>query len=108
MGKSDDRTSIHTAAREAIDEAGLAQVLELAGAGGCGDDAVEALREVAADEIVADALAASKHARWRGRPPTGSDVGAAADERRDCCPGSSSAEETSFGREPLLFEVEEP
>lgn len=108
MENSDDRNSIHEAAREAIDEDELARVLALAADGECGEDAVVALREVAADEIVADALAAARGARRRGRPPTGDDVGNAADERRECCPGSPRYKQTLLKMEPAIFEREEP
>lgn len=76
---------IHEAAREAIDEDALAQVLELAADGECEQEAVEALHEVVADTITADVLAAQRHARRRGRFPTPDDVGDAADKRRECC-----------------------
>jgi hypothetical protein len=85
MEKSDDRRSIHAAAEEAIDEDALAEMLELATGGEYEEGAEEALRAVAADEVVADTLAAAQHARRRGRPLTPEDVGDAADQRRDCC-----------------------
>ncbi len=85
MKGQDTDESIHEAAREAIDEEGLARVLELAAGEDCDDDAVAALHEVTADTLVADALAASGAAGWRGRGPTGEDVGAAAEKRRSCC-----------------------
>lgn len=85
MTKADAQNRIHEAARQAIDEDALAEVLELVAGEECEQDAAVALREVTADEIVADALAAAQRARRRGRVPTCDDVGDAADERRECC-----------------------
>lgn len=85
MKKRDTNDSIFETARDAIDEEGLARVLELAAGEGCDDDAVAALHEVTADTLVADALAAARVAGWRGRYPTGEDVGTAAEKRRSCC-----------------------
>lgn len=85
--KRDDRDyTIHDAARDAIDEDGLARVLSLAAdTKDCEDEAVAALHAVLADTLVADALAAAAAAQWRGRGPTGDDVGQAAERRRSCC-----------------------
>lgn len=104
MEKPDDRNSIHEAAKEAIDEDALARVLELAAGSDCEQDAVEALREVAADEIVTDVLVATGRARRRSRLPTGEDIGVAADERQVCCcePRSRNLETT----EALILKAE--
>lgn len=102
MKKPNERNSIHEAAKKAIDEDGIAQVLELAGGEECGHDAVEALQEVIAEEIVADALGAAAHARRRGRSPTGEDIGGAADERRSCC----SQQEAVYSSPRRLIKVE--
>lgn len=85
--KRDDRDhTIFDAARDAIDEDDLARVLALAAdAEDLDDEAVAALHAVATDTLVADALAAAAAARWRGRAPTGDDVGEAAERRRSCC-----------------------
>lgn len=85
MRQPNAQNQLHEAARQAIDEDALAEVLELAAGEECEHDSAVALREVLADEIVADALAATQHARRRGRLPTADDVGDAADERRKCC-----------------------
>jgi hypothetical protein len=103
MEKPDDRESIHEAAREAIDKDELARVLELAADGEYGQDAAEALRENTADEIVANVLAATTHARRRGRLPTGEDIGDAADERRVCC---CQPQPQSQYWEPAILKVE--
>lgn len=109
MGEPDDSISIHEAARDAIDEEELERVLEVAASGEYEEDAVEALRAVTADGIVADALAATAHARRRGRDLTGEDVGDAADERRACCspPQSRHWEFQSRDREFAHIKVEE-
>lgn len=80
--------SIHEKAKEAIDEDVLAEVLEQTVGAECEQDVVEALREVTADEIVADARAAARYARHRGRGDslTADDVGNAAIERRGGLP----------------------
>lgn len=85
--KRDERDyTIYDAAREAIDEDGLAKVLALAADTEEPDDeAVAALHAVATDTLLADALAAAAAAKWRGRNPTGDDVGEAAERRRSCC-----------------------
>lgn len=80
-----DADPMHEAAREAIDEAQLAEILEQATDGAYDEDAGRALREVLADEIVAISRAAIDRARRRGNPLTGDDVGDAADERLSCC-----------------------
>lgn len=97
MKEPDERASIHAAAREAIDEDDLAQVLELTAGEEYEQDAVAALREVTADELVADVLAATAHARRRGGPLTGADVGDAADRRRlRCCQPEPLTQPTSL------------
>lgn len=86
MKNHDQRETIHEAALDAIDEDGLERVLRLAtGEERCDEGAVTALRTVTADTLVADALAAAAAAGWRGRFPTGDDVGDAAERRRSCC-----------------------
>lgn len=89
MKRRDDDGSIHRAAYEAIDEDALERVLELAAGDDCDPEAVAALHTVAADTLVADALAAAGAAGWRGRFPTGDDVGDAAERRRSCCEGTT-------------------
>lgn len=86
MSGEETPAQIHEVARQAIDEDALAEVLELTAGEACEADAVAALQEVIADEIVADAVAAAQRARRRGRLPTGDDVGDAADDRRVCYP----------------------
>lgn len=102
MKKPNERNSIHEAAKKAIDEDDLARVLELAGGEECGHDAVKALQEVTAEEIVADALGAAAHARRRGRELTGEDIGGAVDERRSCC----SQQQTVHSSYQRLIKVE--
>jgi histone H3/H4 len=96
MENPDDYISFQTAAEEAIDEDALAEILERATDGEYDKDAVKALRAVAADEIVADALAAAKHARRRGRALSPEDVGDVADKRRECCTRGPPMEPTSL------------
>lgn len=76
---------MHEAAREAIDEAQLAEILERATDGAYEASAGHALREVLADELVAISRTAIDRARRRGNQLTGDDVGDAADERLSCC-----------------------
>lgn len=85
MPTTDDSQELVEAARAAIDEEALAEVLELTAEAEYGAAAPAALREVLTDELVADAVAAADRARRRGRGPTGDDIGAAADRRRECC-----------------------
>lgn len=88
MSDQNMRRSTRDAARQAIDENALGRVLDLAAGEECDESAVQALHEVAVDEIVADAEAAARRARRRGRRvPTPDDVGDAADERRRKPPG---------------------
>lgn len=85
MKKSDEPDSIHEVARDALDDEELARLLELAAGGECNQDAVDALQAVTIETLVADVVAAVRHARRRGQLPTGEDVGDAADKRRSCC-----------------------
>lgn len=101
--KRDDRDyTIYDAAQDAIDEDELARVLAMAAdTEELDDEAVAALHAVATDTLVADALAAAAAAGWRGRPPTGDDVGEAAERRRSCCndksPGSAMEFKSLWG-----------
>lgn len=74
MSKSNHDDSIDDLIRLALDDDTLSQVLAELGDGDFQDDAVRALREVFVDEILEVASAASKHARRRGRRPTGDDI----------------------------------
>lgn len=85
MSKIADADSMHEAAKEAIDEAQLAEILEHAADGAYDEDAVDALEEVLADEMVAIVRSAIDRARRRGNQTTGEDIGDAADERVSCC-----------------------
>lgn len=86
MKQRDRDDNIYDAARDAIDEDGLARVLMAAAeTEDLNDEAVAALHAVVTDTLVADALAAAAAARWRGRDLTGDDVGEAAERRRSCC-----------------------
>lgn len=86
MQEGDREDNIYDAARDAIDEDGLARVLMIAAETEDLDaEAVAALHAVLTDTLVADALAAAAAAQWRGRVPTGNDVGEAAERRRSCC-----------------------
>lgn len=86
MKREDRDYTIYEAAQDAIDEDGLARVLAMAAdTDELDDEAVAALNAVATDTLVADALAAAAAADWRGRVPTGDDVGKAAERRRSCC-----------------------
>lgn len=86
MKDRDRDDNIYDTARDAIDEDGLTRVLMMAAETDDLDyEAVEALHAVVTDTLVADALAAAAAARWRGRLPTGNDVGEAAERRRSCC-----------------------
>lgn len=102
MKGSDDRTSLHEAVADAIDEEQLARALDLATDGEYEQDAVAALHVVAAEEIVAVVLGATDRARRRGRNPTGDDVGDAADDRQECCI------RPPIDRYPLSFDREWP
>lgn len=85
--KRDNRDyTIYDIARESIDEDGLERLLRMAAeTDELDEEAVSALHAVTTDTLVADALAAAAHAEWRGRAPTGDDVGVAAERRRSCC-----------------------
>lgn len=86
MKRDDPDHTIYDAAQDAIDKDGLARVLALAAdTEDLDDEAVAALHAVATDSLIADALAAASAAAWRGRAPTGDDVGEAAERRRSCC-----------------------
>lgn len=88
MERTESHSHIRDAARQAIDEDALSEVLELVLGEECDQEAVNALHEVTVDEIVADADAAARRARRRGRRrPTPDDIGDAADERRRRPPG---------------------
>lgn len=108
MSTSNTQDSIHNVARQAIDEETLGQVLTIATGEECDQAAVIALREIAVDEIVLDAIAAAARARRRGRHcPTEDDVGDAADERRQCCPGGFRTAQTlsaSVGEDHTIWE----
>lgn len=82
MRKFDDDESIHRIARAAIDEEVLEELLEALSENEYEREAVDALTQVLADDIVCYLLQASNHARRRGRTLTGDDIGDAADR---CC-----------------------
>lgn len=96
----DDDPTLRDHAKRAIDEEELQALFD----GIAGDDvdreAIQALRAVAVDELLETALAAVSRSERRGRSPTGDDVGAAADDRHNCCGPSPPA------KEPLSLKVE--
>lgn len=84
MSPDKDDPSVHRLALEAIDEDALARILEQSSGGYSDEDAVRALRQIIADDIVWIADDAASYARRRARAPTADDVAAVADRRCDC------------------------
>lgn len=86
MRKSDNGQSIHRFVKDAIDEDALAAILEHASDAECNQEAVDALHEVLADEIIDLAFGASRFARRRGRLPTGDDIVDVKERQCECFP----------------------
>lgn len=80
--------SVHRLALEALDEDALKRILQQSSGGDTDQDAVRALRQIIADDIVGIADDAASYARRRARAPTPDDVAAVADRRCDCRCGS--------------------
>lgn len=85
MKDRDVDATIHQLARAAIDEDDLIELLEAVSDEGYDAEAAEALRQVAAEDIVRYVLRAAVRARRRARILTAEDIAEIAERDGSCC-----------------------
>jgi len=83
MGETPDPDEVLEAARQSVDQAQLQEILQEISGNEVDEQTVQALQEVAAEEIALAAIRAANRARRRGRSIEADDVAAATEECED-------------------------